>query len=279
MVRRQGGRNRSFGVEVGGINRFHLKQFPSGARSWFERERTIQTSGSPLVVAPAMADPFDLIMVSPAAGQSWWSLLARGDHIGNLPPVVQNDLELSPAIIELGESPVPPIDRWLKLRTEGLSTAQRRLVAAMVRSTGNARAMNLCRKWSDPSLSGAIHGDMKAEHLLLDDSGHLRIVDWENAGRGPILWDRACLVQSILGQVILGIATFGDHHARALQLAIGDADDPDLACWLGLRLWQASVEWSSEQARSTSPAARMFLLGEKLLVDPASFRSLSFLNG
>jgi hypothetical protein len=264
-------------VAIGGVDRFHIKQFPSEARGWFEREKAIQSSGSSLVVAPAITDPFDLIIVSPAGGRSWWSCLAQGEDVGVSRPFVQDDHRLSQAISDLGGAPIPPIDRWLKLQMAGLSTAQRRLVTAMMRSPAATRAAGLCREWGEPSRASAIHGDMKAEHLLVDDRGEIRIVDWESAGRGPRLWDRACLAQSILGQVVLGITPFGEQHRRLLQSLTG-TDDPDLAGWLGLRLWQASVEWTSEQTRSTSPATRMFLFGEKLLNDPSSIRSLAQLT-
>jgi thiamine kinase-like enzyme len=47
-------------------------------------------------------------------------------------------------------------------------------------------------------LNGLIHGDIKADNILLVNNSELVMIDWELSGKGPICWDLGAIIGSMI---------------------------------------------------------------------------------
>lgn len=77
---------------------------------------------------------------------------------------------------------------------EDSSAGRRDLIRAMRRHREFGRALDRLKiQWQPESL---MHADCKLDNWLVDDSGDVRLIDWECIGWGDPAWDMATLMQS-----------------------------------------------------------------------------------
>lgn len=92
---------------------------------------------------------------------------------------------------------------------------------------------------------GVIHGDMKLQNIIISKAG-LFILDWENASLGPIEWDVAGLLQSVIVETVQA-NEFGPWAASQVREAVAymKISSRNLLETVALRLVQSAIELSA----------------------------------
>ena len=138
-----------------------------------------------------------------------WFGLAFADIDGRVPttPWADVDLELVLTAVDALAVPanarVPPLtavlsaafEGWASLADAGadLRDVEPWLDAAMIR-----RLADRCAVWPTHCAPEAIvHADIRADNVLIEPGGSVRIVDWANAGLGPAWLDVVFMIPSI----------------------------------------------------------------------------------
>jgi Phosphotransferase enzyme family len=281
VARESAGRNRNFVVEEPGEGqRWFVKQFRAGdaGLAAFAREREFAARPDAPAVTPALADEAARVLVYPGAGRPLSELL-QGDAAlpAGVPERLAGALENLRAQAS-GPGQLPPIVGCLANPT-GIaepSLAERRLLTSLLEADEPAALAAACAEaWADGPRS-ATHGDLKLEHVLVDERGEIRLVDWESVGAGPAEWDAAGLIQSALAQVVLGIADWSNRHAAIVRSVAGDARwrAADLAPFVALRLWQTAIEWAGGRALLPRRLGDLCQCGIALARDPEQLRRI-----
>lgn len=157
----------------------------------------------------------------------------------------------------------PPTLTWLSTpRPEllELSAAQRRLLLLLREERALIETADQFARSSqaDRALQ---HGDMKLENLCVAP-GRFTIVDFEQLGSGPALWDAAGAIQSMWAHSLIGWCrdeTAATTLVRTILERVAQRDDSicrhELSLLLSLRLCQTAIEWehgSSQNMKVTS---------------------------
>lgn len=275
----RGGRNTIFEVgPPGGPPKFVVKQFgPSDNElASFNREIQVARAAAPPAVEPISVDPDRRALIYPALGESLWRRLTERQQLPQHTPAAVSRALATLQNASLPPAEPPPILQRLAHPTAGrLDLAQRRVLTSLL-AAGDAvdhAALNVRREWS--AHAGRIHGDLKLEHVLLATDGTIHLIDWELAGAGPPLWDRAGLIQSTLAHAILDGGSWSPSHRDLLMPLLSDVNADVLAPFLATRLWQTALEWTSGRVRPSQQAATLCQLGLNFATDPATISALA----
>jgi aminoglycoside phosphotransferase (APT) family kinase protein len=143
-----------------------------------------------------------------------------------------------------------------------LSIAQRRLIQLLRAEPSITWAVEQFenRLSAEPALQ---HGDMKLENVCVGGAG-LVLVDFEQLGMAPPLWDLAGLLQSIWSHLLMGWLNDEADGEALMRSSIGSMaqrfdgiDRQDLSILLGLRLCQTAIEWERGQSQNMETTAEV----------------------
>lgn len=250
FVTESAGRNRNYFVgDSASHPRWFIKQFrPGDAGYWaFCREREFVEKASPPAIAPVLADSDIRLLIYPAIGESLWKLLREGALIAaDIPSRLLTALDDLRGRAMDNHRQLPPIVSCLidpETATD-LSLAQRRVLTSLLDADEPRRlATSYADAW-DSGDQSTVHGDLKLEHVLIDKTGALFLVDWESIGSGPAQWDIASLLQAAISQVTLGIADWSIGHSTITKALAKSQSLGELAPLVALRMWQSAIEWA-----------------------------------
>jgi thiamine kinase-like enzyme len=112
-------------------------------------------------------------------------------------------------------SPYQDIERWIQLA----ENRGRQLPESLDKLMERLRQIQALRAAASEDFRGLCHNDPFANNFMDEDSGTLRLLDWEFAGMGDILYDLACIGQSMREdqQLELLHAYFGYTSTELLQ--------------------------------------------------------------
>ena len=89
-----------------------------------------------------------------------------------------------------------------------------------------------------------IHGDFQTSNVYRKEDGQLLVLDYENAGTGPLLWDEATLAYSLIEQC--------EYAAAESVLQAFRCPGEMLACIAGIRLAQSKRKAENIERRTTA---------------------------
>jgi len=279
-VSRRGGRNNTY--EIGDIERgplWFLKQFGRSDTelALFQRERHFAMQAGWPVVSPAWSDDVYRVILYPAVGESLWQALGESEAGNGLDADLASVLgEIASLPSQGDQSELPPIAQRMLNPTAGtLSPGQRRVVASLGSAGAPVeKALNLVLEAWTSITATTVHGDLKLEHVLRGKDGTIWLVDWEQVGLGPSLWDQAGLLQSIIAHALLTSRGWTKAHADIAGSLI-EEEPLHLAHFVALRLWQTALEWTAGRLKPSIQTAAICQVGLSLVRDPSRLALLA----
>lgn len=264
-----------------------LKQFGASDRDLasFRREVAVSSANSiPCSVLARHVDDEWRAIVYPSVGEILLDLLREPEPSADADEItheVATALGSIATVDTFAQSVVPAIAAWLIDGPEvgALSLSQIRVLASLVALDEiQEAASDLRSRWGDYQDEVVLHGDMKAEHVIVDrrDAMQVRLIDWEYLRRGPRGWDHAGLAQSVLAHALAGNCEW-DPCIKVIQALFQGADlrQTDIALFTGMRLLQTAVEWEGDGARISELAGSLCQAGVNIICDgDALFRLL-----
>jgi len=129
-----------------------------------------------------------------------------------------------------------------------------------------------------------IHGDVKADNVLIDDDGRVALVDWEFAGIGDPSWDAGSAVAMLLRRWIDTVpVAAGVPGPRGLMEGLLDpeagraspAREAGILAMAAARLVQDALERSNVAHRPPPEAVLSLQVAHNILLDPLGARELA----
>lgn len=281
QVQRAPGRHETFVVSnFEGARVWYVKQFPCSdqGRELFERECWAASSVAIPSLKPAVVDVPARVIVYPVGGTSLWDLLSSDRTVHESVAAATRHAvdEIHGVPAKLGVS-LPAIVSRLQEGRSGaeLSLGEQRILSILLGSAvARGAAIDCATSWCG---SGTVHGDLKLNHLLVDGSSQVSVIDWELAGPGPRNWDRASLIASLLIQPMLGLSRWSGARAALVRSLVGEGESnpEDMAPQVALCLWQSATEWASGNDHFWDKLASLVQLGLNLVEDRSALQRLT----